>query len=103
GGAGAGAGGAPPPPTAPAGAGTPPGVWGFPPRGPPLRPPGRLKPEDLQSASYGAKYFGSGPDADASGGGPADWAAPLAGGAGGVLLVAAVVLWRGRRAGRADF
>ncbi|WP_435841608.1 type VII secretion-associated serine protease mycosin [Streptomyces collinus] len=64
---------------------------------------GRLKPEDLQSASYGAKYFGSGPDADASGDGPADWAAPLAGGAGGVLLVAAVVLWRGRRAGRADF
>ncbi|WP_435844014.1 type VII secretion-associated serine protease mycosin [Streptomyces iakyrus] len=64
---------------------------------------GRLKPEDLQSASYGAKYFGSGPDAEASGDGTADWAAPLAGGAGGVLLVAAVVLWRGRRAGRADF
>ncbi|WVG07389.1 type VII secretion-associated serine protease mycosin [Streptomyces iakyrus] len=63
---------------------------------------GRLKPQDLQSASYGAQYFGSGPDADASGDGPADWAAPLAGGAGGVLLVAAVVLWRGRRAGRAD-
>jgi type VII secretion-associated serine protease mycosin len=64
---------------------------------------GRLKPEDLQSASYGAKYFGSGPDADASGDGAADWAAPLAGAAGGVLLVAAVVLWRGRCAGRADF
>ncbi|MFF6950202.1 type VII secretion-associated serine protease mycosin [Streptomyces iakyrus] len=63
---------------------------------------GRLEPEDLQSASYGAKYFGSGPDAEASGDGTADWAAPLAGGAGGVLLVAAVVLWRGRRAGRAD-
>ncbi|WP_184562206.1 type VII secretion-associated serine protease mycosin [Streptomyces paradoxus] len=64
---------------------------------------GRLKPEGLQSASYGAKYFGSGPDADASGDGTADWAAPLAGGAGGVLLVAAVVLWRGRRTGREDF
>ncbi|MEU0168552.1 type VII secretion-associated serine protease mycosin [Streptomyces iakyrus] len=63
---------------------------------------GRLEPEDLQSASYGAKYFGSGPDAEASGDGTADWAAPLAGGAGGVLLVASVVLWRGRRAGRAD-
>ncbi|MFJ3619347.1 type VII secretion-associated serine protease mycosin [Streptomyces iakyrus] len=63
---------------------------------------GRLEPEDLQSASYGAKYFGSGPDTEASGDGTADWAAPLAGGAGGVLLVAAVVLWRGRRAGRAD-
>ncbi|MZF89067.1 type VII secretion-associated serine protease mycosin [Streptomyces sp. SID5643] len=64
---------------------------------------GRLEPEDLQSASYGAKYFGSGPDAEASGDDTADWAAPLAGGAGGVLLVAAVVLWRGRRAGRQEF
>ncbi|MCK8436148.1 type VII secretion-associated serine protease mycosin [Streptomyces sp. D2-8] len=64
---------------------------------------GRLKPEGLQSASYGAKYFGSGPDADASGDDTADWAAPLAGSAGGVLLVAAVVLWRGRRTSREDF
>ncbi|MFJ5998318.1 type VII secretion-associated serine protease mycosin [Streptomyces sp. NPDC092370] len=63
---------------------------------------GRLKPEGLRSASYGAKYFGSGPDAAASDDGTADWAAPLAGGAGAVLLVAAVVLWRGRRTGRAD-
>ncbi|KJK36070.1 serine protease [Streptomyces variegatus] len=64
---------------------------------------GRLRPEDLQSASYGATYFGSGPDADDSGDDPADWAAPLAGGTGGVLLVAAVVLWRGRRTSREDF
>ncbi|MFF0007244.1 type VII secretion-associated serine protease mycosin [Streptomyces tibetensis] len=64
---------------------------------------GRLKPEDLQSASHGAKYFGSGPDDDASGDGTAAWAAPLAGGAGGVLLVAAVVLWRGGRRSREDF
>ncbi|MFJ7178932.1 type VII secretion-associated serine protease mycosin [Streptomyces massasporeus] len=64
---------------------------------------GRIEPEGLRSASYGAKYFGSGPDADASGDDTADWAAPLAGGAGGVLLVAAVVLWRGRRSGREDF
>ncbi|MET9578392.1 type VII secretion-associated serine protease mycosin [Streptomyces massasporeus] len=64
---------------------------------------GRIEPEGLRSASYGAKYFGSGPDADASGDDTADWAAPLAGGAGGVLLVAAVVLWRGRRTGREDY
>ncbi|MDQ0712175.1 type VII secretion-associated serine protease mycosin [Streptomyces luteogriseus] len=64
---------------------------------------GRIEPEGLQSASHGAKYFGSGPDADASGDDTADWAAPLAGGAGGVLLVAAVVLWRGRRTAREDF
>lgn len=63
---------------------------------------GRIEPEGLQSASHGAKYFGSGPDADASGDDTADWAA-LAGGAGGVLLVAAVVLWRGRRTAREDF
>jgi type VII secretion-associated serine protease mycosin len=63
---------------------------------------GRLKPEGLHSASYGAKYFGSGPDAAASDDGTADWAAPLAGGAGAALLVAAVVLWRGRRTGRED-
>ncbi|MFF9120843.1 type VII secretion-associated serine protease mycosin [Streptomyces massasporeus] len=64
---------------------------------------GRIEPEGLKSASYGAKYFGSGPDADSSGDDTAAWAAPLAGGAGGVLLVAAVVLWRGRRTGREDF
>ncbi|CAL9388389.1 type VII secretion-associated serine protease mycosin [Streptomyces sp. enrichment culture] len=58
---------------------------------------GRLKPEGLEAAAYGDEYFGPGPDADAPGDDTADWAAPLAGGAGGVLLVAAVVLWRGRR------
>lgn len=57
----------------------------------------RLKPEGLKSAAYGDKYFGPGPDTADSGGDTADWAAPLAGGAGGVLLVAAVVVWRGRR------
>lgn len=64
---------------------------------------GRIEPEGLKSASYGAKYFGSGPDADSSGGDTADWAAPLAGGAGAVLLVAAVLLWRGRRTRHEDF
>ncbi|MGV9501827.1 type VII secretion-associated serine protease mycosin [Streptomyces sp. NPDC003642] len=68
-----------------------------------IRAAARLKPEGLRSASYGEKYFGSGPDAASSGDDTADWAAPLAGGAGGVLLVAAVVLWRGRRTGPQDF
>jgi type VII secretion-associated serine protease mycosin len=57
----------------------------------------RLKPEGLRSVAYGKKYFGPGPDPAASDDDTADWAAPLAGGVGGVLLVAAVVLWRGRR------
>ncbi|MFF9487378.1 type VII secretion-associated serine protease mycosin [Streptomyces sp. NPDC014676] len=57
----------------------------------------RTEPEGLKSAAYGDKYFGPGPDTAGSDDDTADWAAPLAGGAGGVLLVAAVVLWRGRR------
>ncbi|GAA0633671.1 type VII secretion-associated serine protease mycosin [Streptomyces thermocarboxydovorans] len=61
-----------------------------------IKAAGRLKPEGLRSAAYGEKYFGPGPD-EARAGDDADWAAPLAGSAGGVLLVAAVVLWRGRR------
>ncbi|MFI0272129.1 type VII secretion-associated serine protease mycosin [Streptomyces luteogriseus] len=64
---------------------------------------GRIEPEGLRPASHGAKYFGSGPDTDPSGDGTADWAAPLAGGAGGVLLVTAVVLWRGRRTAREEY
>ncbi|MDN3267682.1 type VII secretion-associated serine protease mycosin [Streptomyces sp. MA15] len=64
---------------------------------------GRLEPEGLEAAAYGDEYFGPGPDADAPGDDTADWAAPLAGGAGGVLLVAAVVLWRGRRPGSRTF
>ncbi|WLW56355.1 type VII secretion-associated serine protease mycosin [Streptomyces sp. YU58] len=60
----------------------------------------RLKPEGLEAASYGDKYFGSGPDAADTEDGTADWAAPLAGGAGILLLGAAVVLWRGRRTPR---
>ncbi|GHB62601.1 type VII secretion-associated serine protease [Streptomyces viridiviolaceus] len=64
---------------------------------------GRLKPEGLKSAAYGEKYFGSGPDAAAPGADTSAWAAPLAGSAGGVLMVAAVVLWRGRRERYDDF
>jgi type VII secretion-associated serine protease mycosin len=56
-----------------------------------------LKPRGLRSASYGEKYFGSGPDAAESTGSASDWAGPLAGSAGGVLLVAGVILWRNRR------
>ncbi|WP_328774386.1 type VII secretion-associated serine protease mycosin [Streptomyces sp. NBC_00286] len=56
---------------------------------------GKLKPEGLRSA-YGEKYFGPGPDAaddDSSTG----WTGPVAGTLGGVLLIGAVILWRGRR------
>ncbi|MFR9798965.1 type VII secretion-associated serine protease mycosin [Streptomyces sp. MS06] len=56
-----------------------------------------LKPRGLHAAAYGKEYFGPGPDPDRPGGGTGAWAGPLAGGAGGVLLVAAVVLWRSRR------
>ncbi|MEU5086796.1 type VII secretion-associated serine protease mycosin [Streptomyces sp. NPDC021356] len=57
---------------------------------------GRVKPVGLRAAAYGERYFGPGPDTAVKDDG-ADWAGPLAGGAGGVLLVAAAVLWRGRR------
>ncbi|MFD4601114.1 type VII secretion-associated serine protease mycosin [Streptomyces sp. NPDC058464] len=57
----------------------------------------RLKTQNLTSASYSKKYFGSGPDPEEKTTSATDWAAPLAGGTGGVLVVAAVVLWRGRR------
>ncbi|WP_089103123.1 type VII secretion-associated serine protease mycosin [Streptomyces hyaluromycini] len=57
----------------------------------------KLKTENLTSASYNKKYFGSGPDPQEKATSATDWAAPLAGGTGGVLAVAAVVLWRGRR------
>jgi len=62
-----------------------------------LKAAGRTDPKRLQPASYGEKYFGSGPDAAKSDADTSDWAAPLAGSLGGVLLVVAVVLWRGRR------
>ena len=62
-----------------------------------IKAAGRLKPNGLQAVSYGDKYFGPGPDESKSGDGTSGWAAPLAGSLGGVLLVAAVFLWRGRR------
>ncbi len=57
----------------------------------------RLEPEGLRAASYGDEYFGPGPDSAPSDDTALDWAGPLAGSVGGVLLVVAVVLWRGRR------
>lgn len=56
-----------------------------------------LEPETLRPATYPRRYFGSGPDPEGSGSGPASWAGALAGGAGGILLAAAYVLWRSRR------
>ncbi|AGS68487.1 type VII secretion-associated serine protease mycosin [Streptomyces collinus] len=65
-----------------------------------LKAAARLEPRGLHPASYSGKYFGPGPDTAGPGGSAADWAGLLAGGAGAVLLVAAVVLWRGRRTTR---
>ncbi|MGW0546787.1 type VII secretion-associated serine protease mycosin [Streptomyces altiplanensis] len=58
-----------------------------------------LRPADLRPASapYGRKFFGTGPDPDPEDDGPAGWLAPAAGGAGVLLLAAAVVLWRAGR------
>ncbi|MET7693796.1 type VII secretion-associated serine protease mycosin [Streptomyces sp. NPDC005483] len=68
-----------------------------------LKAADRLKPAGLQPASYGAKYFGSGPDTATSADDTASWAAPLAGGLGVALLITAVVLWRGRRGPRRSY
>lgn len=57
----------------------------------------KLKPEGLTTQSYGSQYFGAGPEKEQDDTGTSDWAGLLAGGVGGVLLVAAVFLWRGRR------
>lgn len=62
-----------------------------------LKAAARLKPKGLRPASYDKKYFGPGPDTPRSTTSASDWAGPLAGSIGGVLLVAAVVLWRNRR------
>ncbi|GAA1012950.1 serine protease [Streptomyces sp. F-3] len=57
----------------------------------------RLERQDLRAASHTGKYFGPGPEPAAPDGGASDWAGPLVGSVGGVLLVVAAVLWRGRR------
>ncbi|MFH9979537.1 type VII secretion-associated serine protease mycosin [Streptomyces sp. NPDC017179] len=62
-----------------------------------IRAAGRLRPEGLTAASYGERYFGPGPDSAESSATASGWAGPIAGSAGGVMLVVAIVLWRGRR------
>ncbi|WP_151476744.1 type VII secretion-associated serine protease mycosin [Streptomyces albicerus] len=56
-----------------------------------------LKPEGLTAAAYGNKYFGSGPTPEKDDQPTSAWAGPLAGSTGGVLLVVAIILWRGSR------
>ncbi|MFG2345504.1 type VII secretion-associated serine protease mycosin [Streptomyces phaeochromogenes] len=56
-----------------------------------------LKPEGLRAAAHNNKYFGKGPDAAKEDSSTAAWVGPLAGSTGGVLLVVAVILWRGSR------
>ncbi|MET9117760.1 hypothetical protein ABZX38_26670, partial [Streptomyces longwoodensis] len=87
----------PPAPTPPRGGPHHPRASAYTPRAAARGAAPRLKPEGLTTQSYGRKYFGPGPDAADGSDGTADWAGPLAGGTGAVLLVAGVVLWRGRR------
>ncbi|QOV39503.1 type VII secretion-associated serine protease mycosin [Streptomyces ferrugineus] len=61
-----------------------------------------MRPTDLKAAAYGEEYFGPGPDAAASEDDGTSWTAWVAGSAGGLLLVSAVVVLRGRR-GRFGF
>lgn len=63
---------------------------------------GKLKPDDLKAASHGGRYFGSGPDPVEEEDPTAGWTAPAAGGLGVLLLITAVVIWRGRGRGRPD-
>ncbi|EGX59144.1 serine protease [Streptomyces zinciresistens K42] len=62
-----------------------------------LKKAAATEPRALKPAAYGDRYFGAGPDGDASGNRGTAWTAWLAGGAGGLLLVAAVAVLRGRR------
>lgn len=60
----------------------------------------RLKGADPKNASagYRGRFFGAGPQAAPDDDKPVGLLAPAAGGVGALLLVAAVVLWRGSRA-----
>lgn len=58
----------------------------------------KLKPAGLRSeAAYGTTYFGGGPDAPVASDDPANWLAPVSAGAGLLLLVTGVALWRSTR------
>ncbi|WP_414930779.1 type VII secretion-associated serine protease mycosin [Streptomyces sp. Je 1-369] len=57
---------------------------------------GRIKPQGQRTATYGTKYYGSGPDETTSDDGPAAWLGPTAGALGVALLALAVHLWRTR-------
>ncbi|WP_228975541.1 type VII secretion-associated serine protease mycosin [Streptomyces sp. DH12] len=62
----------------------------------------KLRPADLKAATagYGGRYFGPGPEPAPAPGGSPGLLAPVAGGAGALLLAVAAVLWRsGRRPG----
>lgn len=67
-----------------------------------IREGAALTSDDLKTASYGGKYFGSGPDPVEKEEPTAGWVAPAAGGLGAFLLVVAVMVWRGRGRGRPD-
>ncbi|MFI2212769.1 type VII secretion-associated serine protease mycosin [Streptomyces sp. NPDC020141] len=58
-----------------------------------------LRPADPKAATagYGRQYFGPGPQRVEAAEEPADWLAPVAGGAGALVLAGAMVLWRGTR------
>ncbi|MEJ8633905.1 MULTISPECIES: type VII secretion-associated serine protease mycosin [Streptomyces] len=62
----------------------------------------KLRPADPKAAKagYDKQYFGGGPDPAKDSAEPAGWLAPVAGGAGALVLAGAVVLWRGGRAPR---
>ncbi|MFD1662199.1 type VII secretion-associated serine protease mycosin [Streptomyces caeni] len=55
-----------------------------------------LPADGLRATSYRQRYFGPGPDRAGSTTDSPGWAGPLAGSLGAALLVASVVLWRGR-------
>lgn len=58
----------------------------------------KLKPAGLRSeAAHGTTYFGGGPDAPVASDDPANWLAPVSAGAGLLLLVTGVALWRSTR------
>lgn len=56
----------------------------------------RIKGGDARASAHRGTYFGPGPEPDSEEEDGLGWTAPVAGGAGALLVGAAVVLWRGR-------